>query len=133
MFNHVLGCAGHQGAELRARFPEVVAAAHAAVLGGADQITMHLREGHLWSDGHPFTIGDAYQAADLVTFPSTYEGFGNAFLEAVYFKKPLLINRYTIFVRDIEPKEFDLIAMDGYLTGKSVQKVIYPRPHTRRR
>lgn len=28
----------------RARFPEVVAAAHAAVLGGADQITMHLRE-----------------------------------------------------------------------------------------
>jgi pyridoxine 5-phosphate synthase len=28
----------------RAKFPEVVAAAHAAVLGGADQITMHLRE-----------------------------------------------------------------------------------------
>lgn len=28
----------------RARFPEVVAAAHAAALGGADQITMHLRE-----------------------------------------------------------------------------------------
>ena len=28
----------------RAGFPEVVAAAHAAVLGGADQITMHLRE-----------------------------------------------------------------------------------------
>ena len=26
------------------RFPEVVAAAHAAVLGGADQITLHLRE-----------------------------------------------------------------------------------------
>lgn len=28
----------------QAKFPEVVAAAHAAVLGGADQITMHLRE-----------------------------------------------------------------------------------------
>ena len=28
----------------RERFPELVAAAHAAVLGGADQITMHLRE-----------------------------------------------------------------------------------------
>ena len=28
----------------RTRFPEVVAAAHAAVLGGADLITMHLRE-----------------------------------------------------------------------------------------
>ena len=70
-----------------------------------------------------YTVADAYQHADFVTYPSTYEGFGNAFLEAVYFKKPLLINRYAIFVRDIEPKQFDLIAMDGYLTRKTVAKV----------
>jgi hypothetical protein len=34
-----------------------------------------------------------------------------------------LINRYAIFVSDIEPKEFDLIAMDGYLDRNTVQKV----------
>ncbi|UCG14479.1 MAG: hypothetical protein JSU72_08540 [Deltaproteobacteria bacterium] len=46
-----------------------------------------------------------------------------AFLEAVYFKKPLLVNRYSIFVRDIEPKGFDLVVMDGFLTKKEVRKV----------
>lgn len=69
------------------------------------------------------TLLDVYPCADLVTYPSLYEGFGNAFLEAVYFKKPLLINRYAIFVRDIEPRDFDLIVMDGFLSQKTVQAV----------
>ena len=69
------------------------------------------------------TLWDVYPHANFITYPSLYEGFGNAFLEAVYFKKPLLINRYAIFVRDIEPKEFDLIVMDGFLTRRTVAKV----------
>ena len=69
------------------------------------------------------SLWDVYPHADFITYPSLYEGFGNAFLEAVYFKKPLLINRYATFVQDIEPKGFDLIAMDGYLTRKTVSKV----------
>ena len=70
-----------------------------------------------------FSLWDVYPHADFITYPSLYEGFGNAFLEAVYFKKPLLINRYATFVKDIEPKEFDLIVMDGYLTRKTVLNV----------
>ena len=70
-----------------------------------------------------YSLWDVYPHADFITYPSLYEGFGNAFLEAIYFKKPLLINRYTIFVRDIEPKGFDLVVMDGYLTKKTVKKV----------
>ena len=69
------------------------------------------------------SLWDVYPHADFITYPSLYEGFGNAFLEAVYFKKPLLINRYATFVQDIEPKGFDLIVMDGYLTRKTVLKV----------
>ena len=69
------------------------------------------------------TLWELYSHADFITYPSLYEGFGNAFLEAVYFKKPLLINRYAIFVRDIEPKGFELIVMDGFLTKKNVQGV----------
>jgi glycosyltransferase involved in cell wall biosynthesis len=69
------------------------------------------------------SLWDIYPHADFITYPSLYEGFGNAFLEAVYFKKPLLINRYATFVRDIEPKGFDLIEMDGYLTHQIVKKV----------
>jgi glycosyltransferase involved in cell wall biosynthesis len=70
-----------------------------------------------------YTLLDVYPCADFITYPSLYEGFGNAFLETIYFKKPTLINRYAIFVRDIEPKGFDLIVMDGFLTQKTVQKV----------
>jgi glycosyltransferase involved in cell wall biosynthesis len=69
------------------------------------------------------SLWDIYPYADFITYPSLYEGFGNAFLEAVYFKKPLLINRYSIFIRDIEPMGFDLVVMDGYLTRKTIQRV----------
>lgn len=70
-----------------------------------------------------YTLWDLYPHADLITYPSLYEGFGNAFLEAVYFRVPVLINRYAIFARDIEPKGFRLPVMDGFLTGKVVEEV----------
>jgi len=69
------------------------------------------------------TLWDVYPYADFITFPSLYEGFGNAFLEAIYFRKPLLVNRYATFVRDIEPLGFDLAVMDGYLSRETVQFV----------
>ncbi len=69
------------------------------------------------------SLWDIYPHADFITYPSLYEGFGNAFLEAVYFKKPILINRYATFIRDIEPKGFNLVVMDGFLTKKNVQQV----------
>ncbi len=70
-----------------------------------------------------YSLWDIYPHADFITYPSIYEGFGNAFLEAIYFRKPMLVNRYATFVRDIEPKGFNLIVMDGFLTKKTVQKV----------
>jgi len=68
-------------------------------------------------------VWNIYAHVDFVTFPSLYEGFGNAFLEAIYFKKPILVNRYSTFVTDIEPKGFDVVTMDGNLTSKIVQDV----------
>jgi glycosyltransferase involved in cell wall biosynthesis len=70
-----------------------------------------------------YSLWDIYPHADFITYPSLYEGFGNAFLEAIYFKKPLLVNRYSTFIKDIEPKGFDLAVMDGFITKKTVQKV----------
>lgn len=70
-----------------------------------------------------FSLWEVYQAADFITYPSLYEGFGNAFLEAIYFSKPILVNRYNIFVDDIEPKGFDLVTMDGVLTDEVVRKI----------
>jgi glycosyltransferase involved in cell wall biosynthesis len=70
-----------------------------------------------------YTVEDAYRHADFITYPSTYEGFGNAFLEAVYYRKPILCNRYAIYRTDIEPCGFQVILMDGFLTDETVELV----------
>ena len=74
-----------------------------------------------------YTLDDVYSQSDFITYPSLYEGFGNALLEAFYYRKPVLVNRYSIFITDIEPKGFQVITMNGYLTRDviaHVQKVI---------
>ena len=70
-----------------------------------------------------YTLWDLYRHAALVTYPSLYEGFGNALLEAVYFRVPVLVNRYAIFGRDIEPKGFRCPVMEGYLTAEVIAEV----------
>lgn len=70
-----------------------------------------------------YSLWDCYLNADFVTYPSTYEGFGNAFLEALWFKKPLLVNRYSIFQQDIEPVDFDVVVMENYVTSETVDAV----------
>jgi glycosyltransferase involved in cell wall biosynthesis len=69
-----------------------------------------------------YTLEDIYPFADFVTYPSTFEGFGNAFLEAVYFKKPVVVNAYSIYTKDIKPKGFSVIEIDGYVTQAAVEK-----------
>jgi glycosyltransferase involved in cell wall biosynthesis len=76
-----------------------------------------------------YTLWDIYPYADLITYPSMYEGFGNAFLEAIYFRKPLLVNRYSIYEIDIEPMGFEVITMDGYVTDKVIQEVQHVLHH----
>ena len=68
-----------------------------------------------------YTLYDVYPHADLVTYPSIFEGFGNAFLEAVYFKRPIMVNNYSIYSHDIKPKGFDVIEMDEYLSDEIVE------------
>lgn len=70
-----------------------------------------------------FSLSDIYFSADYVSYPSQYEGFGNALLEAIYFKKPILINRYEVFKHDIEPKGFLFDVMDGLLSEKTIDSV----------
>jgi glycosyltransferase involved in cell wall biosynthesis len=69
-----------------------------------------------------YTLFDIYPHADLVTYPSYYEGFGNAFLEAIYFGKPVLVNTYAVYARDIDPLGFKCIEMSQVVTRELVEQ-----------
>ena len=69
-----------------------------------------------------YTLADVYPHADLVTYPSHYEGFGNAFLEAIYFRKPVLVNTYTVYARDIDPLGFKTIQMTQLVTNQVIEQ-----------
>ena len=70
-----------------------------------------------------YTLGEVYPHADLVTIPSLLEGFGNAFLEAVYYRRPIFINNYTIYSIDIKPKGFQTVEFSGFITDKTIEHV----------
>jgi glycosyltransferase involved in cell wall biosynthesis len=67
-----------------------------------------------------YTLFDVYPHCDLVTYPSLYEGFGNAFLEAIYFRKPVVVNTYAVYARDLAPLGFKTIEMNQLLSGDVV-------------
>ena len=77
----------------------------------------------LTPEGHQiYRLADAYQHADLVTYPSSVEGFGNAFLEAVYYRRPIVVNSYSTYEVDIKPRGFHVVEFDGYITEATVQQ-----------
>ncbi len=71
-----------------------------------------------------YSLWDAYAHADFVTYPSLYEGFGNALVETVYFRLPALVNRYSVYDADIRPLGFEFVEIDGVVTDESVAGVI---------
>jgi mannosylglucosylglycerate synthase len=69
-----------------------------------------------------YALADIYPQADLVTYPSSLEGFGNAFLEAVYYRRPLVVNRYSVYETDIRPHGFRVVELDNYVTSTAIQE-----------
>ncbi|MDQ3938073.1 MAG: glycosyltransferase family 4 protein, partial [Chloroflexota bacterium] len=79
------------------------------------------------------SLVDAYVSADLVTYPSLYEGFGNALVEAVFFRKLLLVNRYPVYDADIRPLGFRFLELNGAVTDAAVAEVREALEDPRRR
>ena len=77
-------------------------------------------------------LSDVYAHGRACTYFSTYEGFGNAFVEAVLAKKPIFVNNYKpVYMQDIGNKGFETVMLeDSKLTDKKVQQmseIIYDR------
>ena len=58
----------------------------------------------------------------LITYPSIYEGFGNALFEAVYYRCPVVVNRYPVYNSDIRPLGFQFIELDGFVDDRAVEQ-----------
>ena len=58
-----------------------------------------------------YSLWDTYTMADLVTYPSLWEGWGNQFLEAVKARLPLLVFEYPVYKKDIKDKGFQIISL----------------------
>jgi len=109
---------GDDGDEYQRRISE-----YAQLLGVNLLFADHIFDEHRGSTGDGrkiYSLWDAYPHADLVTYPSTIEGFGNAFLEALYYNRPIVVNNYTIYATDIRPKGFRVIEFDDYITEETV-------------
>jgi len=70
-------------------------------------------------------LSDVYAHGRAATYFSTYEGFGNAFVETVLAKKPIFVNNYKpVYMQDIGNKGFETVMIeDGILTPESVQQM----------
>ena len=72
-----------------------------------------------------FSLSDAYARATACTYFSTYEGFGNAFVEAVLARRPIFVNNYEpVYQPDICSKGFRTVMIEnGELTDDSVKQM----------
>jgi glycosyltransferase involved in cell wall biosynthesis len=73
--------------------------------------------------GPAHTLHDAYLAADLITYPSLYEGYGNALIEAIFYGKPVVVNRYPVYVADIAPLGLRFIEIEGRITDDTMREL----------
>ncbi len=111
---------GDEGDEYAARVREYAELLNVRVKFASARVE---RERGQTADGKKiYSLPDVYARADLVTYPSTIEGFGNAFLEALYFRRPIVVNNYSVYNVDIKPKGFEVIEFDGFITQKVVEE-----------
>ena len=115
-----------------AYYNELVNLIHELKLGEQVSFAYHLFHNKGLSNGEEvrFSLSDAYAKATACTYFSTYEGFGNAFVEAVLAKRPIFVNNYEpVYMPDIGSKGFKTVMIEnGELTPEAVgdmAEVIY--------
>lgn len=111
--------AGDEGLEYQRFLKEYAEVMNVRLIFGEDHFDV---QGSKRKNRKIYSLADAYQQADLVTYPSRIEGFGNAFLETIYYKRPIVMSTYEIFKTDILPKGFQVIDFEDFVTEDTVQQ-----------
>jgi hypothetical protein len=80
-----------------------------------ERLVVNARTGVRQGVPEGFTIADVYAAGDIIVLSSIWEGFGNASIESVAYRKPLARRRYPV-MEEIERnglRFFDLDAIEA--------------------
>ena len=108
----------HKDDENRTYFNELVDMVHDLnltnqVISISDDVLSHI------------DLSDVYAHGRACTYFSTYEGFGNAFVEGVLAKKPIFVNNYEpVYMQDIGNKGFKTVMLeDSQLTDDKVKQM----------
>lgn len=113
--------AGDEGLDYLVELERQAARSNVQLRYAADRFVPDDLEGQPIRPAH--SLSDAYLAADLITYPSLYEGYGNALVEAIYYGKPIVVNRYPVYDADIRPLGLRFIEIDGEITDDTVATV----------
>jgi glycosyltransferase involved in cell wall biosynthesis len=68
--------------------------------------------------GKVYSLWDSYVLADFVTYPSTWEGWGNQFIEAVFARLPVVLFEYPVWVSDLKEAGFDVVSLGNTVSGR---------------
>ena len=77
--------------------------------------------------GKVYALWDAYVGADLVTYPSVWEGWGNQLIEAVFARLPVVLFEYPVFVSDLREAGFRVASL-GDTLGPSDERGLVTVP-----
>lgn len=111
-----------------AYYNELVNQIHELKLGEQVSFAYHLFHNKGLSNANGevrFSLSDGYARATACTYFSTYEGFGNAFVEAVLAKRPIFVNNYEpVYMPDIGDRGFRTVMIDNSnLTDQAVAEM----------
>ncbi|KKQ43184.1 MAG: Glycosyl transferase group 1 [Microgenomates group bacterium GW2011_GWC1_37_8] len=70
-----------------------------------------------------YSLWDCYVNCDFVTYPTKKEGFGNQFVETMFFKKPIILTPYPVYEKDIRPLGFEVIEMTENITDATLKQL----------
>ncbi len=119
-------------------YNELIDQIHKLKLGKQIIFASHIvnNYGVIGDEGISYSLSDAYAHSRACTYFSTYEGFGNAFVEAVLAKCPIFVNNYKpVYWPDIGSKGFKAVMLeDNVITDKSIKEmkeVIYNEKYNR--
>ncbi len=117
-----IGISGDYWGALNAKAKDL----HVDMRHGGDRVK-HSRGKGPGGEKH-YSLWDAYVLADFVTYPSTWEGWGNQLIEAVFAKLPVVLFEYPVWITDLKQSGLQAVSLGHQVTGKDARGLVQVAP-----